>query len=239
MINPYGDGAAAHGTAWFKENFKRFPCGHYDNDDKFFDRVFVHEIDTRCAVGFIGAWLNYLRLDFLDALQPEISQADQVRFGALIDNETGVVLEDWKTVWMPSVPLRSGKGSLYWACETCGKKLYSYSQPCDYVMEADAQNRPIFMANNWLIIRNDIRERLLKHPNWATMKKKIRFMKIKILKEPLDDYPADLSTYDPVIINVNEFSIDSYGVPSSVFYQRLKEKYEMRPHDESSKNHSG
>lgn len=225
-INPYGDGAKT-AERWWNAHFTRFSCGHYDDNRKFFEEITVEYADDSCAVGSVLSSMPYLRLDFLDALCPEIEQAEQVRFDILIDNETRKVLDQWETVWMPSVKKRGSKKSFFWKCEVCGRRNYSFSLPCNYVLEEDAGERPIIMTDGaFLLLREDIHARLLKHPHWAKIKKKIRFNKVKVLQEPLDGYPADLSQYDPVVVNPNEFAIGTYGFTGSQVLQRIKDKHE-------------
>ena len=159
-LNSYSDGGRAD-KDWQEKNIRRFSCGHYDGANKFYDSVTVDtdNFDRSCSVGWLSIpKMNCFRSDIYEILCPVLESVDEARFGVLISNKTDKVFDEWKSFWMPSIRIRGDQTRRYWKCETCGKKIYPTDGRCSYLVKMDVRDRPLLVADSFLILREDVCE---------------------------------------------------------------------------------
>jgi hypothetical protein len=201
-IIPRTDGASVD-KLWLKENVERFPCGHYDVFGKFYSSITIDSdnFESRYIMGFIwNPLLVYFHKDFFEAIKSDLMNVENARVGELVDNKTGCVISDWKTYWIHPINIRGKKIGSYYKCSICHQKIYSLVPPQHgYLVEKEVAGKPLLFADIYLVIREDIYNKIIQLPNWKIMKKKIYFSQIKILKNPKDGYPYLLSEYEPEI----------------------------------------
>jgi hypothetical protein len=201
QIQPLGDGGKSD-RSWVEVHVKKYACGHRDVFQKFYSSVTIdiENFELKYAISFISAPLMLvLRDDITEAIMPEIMSIKNIEFGRLVNNKTGNVMSDWKTLWMPpTTRIRGDHNVKYWMCPVCKNKIYHLpASSCKYFVEAEISEKPLCLCNGCLVLREDIYQRLIFHPQWNNMKKIFRIVKIKVLTKPLDGYPEVLSEYEP------------------------------------------
>jgi hypothetical protein len=103
---------------------------------------------------------------------------------------------------MPPIELRGNESSLYWKCDVCGQRRYAHAGRFinTYLVAEEIANRPLFLAYiNFLVMEEYIYKRICINPDWAKIKRKLKFEKIRVLEKPLDGYPEILLQYTPTI----------------------------------------
>jgi hypothetical protein len=180
---------------WIRKTVKRHPCGHYDANNFLYNPIIINnrEFESRCIMGIIADPLTkYFREDFLEIIMPELLEGS-VQFGDIINSQTGEILTRWKTVWMPPIEIRAGINSRYWVCKTCGYKSYfPVGEEEDYILKCDIQEKKIAFTKIGIIFTNEIYQRMISHPQWKLMKKKMTIEKLNVITDPLDIYPHNL-----------------------------------------------
>jgi hypothetical protein len=200
-LNPLGDGIRED-KKWLEANVQRFPCGHRDVFETFYDSIVIDDENSEFKYALTFTWTpGYvaLRSDAMDILLPELRQLDNVQFGSIINGKTGCILPDWTTLRMPNIHVRGDKSLVYWICATCGYKVYDHLSSFIYLSNADVADRPLCMVDSLLALHEDVYERLVVHSAWKRLTKKVRVEKIRVLKNNLDGYAALLSDSPPEI----------------------------------------
>lgn len=211
-LEPYGDGISHISD----RDVKRMPCSHY-KEDMLQEIVSPYEIDTeesdlRNCLQFTS-YHPYIpvKKPLLTLLEPFLNEVPGIQTGVIKDPHTGKIVKDWALLFIPlhthyHLDLRGRKHALYWRCKSCHQKLYR-TLPIDdlYVTEKEVQGKSVFFVNQHIAISQDIYDILRSSSDWNTIKKKIRFCPLRVLKDPLDGYPHILTDYEPKEMTQKEY----------------------------------
>jgi hypothetical protein len=178
---------------WQKSNLKPFPyCGHL-NESYFYDPIVINdrEFVSRYIMGIIEQpWTFYFREDFLNCIYSDLLE-EGASFGNIISGSSGKILDKWKTVFLPTIIIRSGMDSTFWICPKCKQKFY-YHQDNAYILESDIKNKRIAFSATGLMFNSEIYQKITSLPTWSKMRKKIIFRKLPVASCPSDGFPVNL-----------------------------------------------
>lgn len=132
--------------------------------------------------------LKYGRLDFLRMFGPACSS--HLCLGALVDCQ-GTEILGYATIRPKDrvvVVRGSAESQYHGCCPECGNIVYQAIGPPLHVLKSDLPPGPIHVWNGGLLVNSELLARI-KRGRW----KKLSVSKVRVVDEPLDGHPADLT----------------------------------------------
>jgi hypothetical protein len=181
---------------WLEDYYRRFPCLHRPNSDAI--DVAIQDPPEHLPLNCVNAALvNMVRSDLLEVLNPEATQ--HLSFGRVFDSSMKL-LPELKTIGSKSrLIVRGGPKSTRHFCPQCGIFMY-YPLGSEYLLQSNLDERPIYLTSPLGIVIGDTIYARLRKRRW----KKLFISRLKVLSEPVDGLPADLSRVTPANLPLAE-----------------------------------
>jgi hypothetical protein len=191
LLWPMTDEPATPDPDWREHFLDRFghPCGHFDFRTKLDDLV-LSDVGANGALSFVSPGPgNLVHTDLLNALQ---IGCESFHFGNvhLTGGREAANLRTYEAV--SHVWLRGGPKSYCYRCKTCQQLIYDPMGEW-YCINDDVPSEPVFGTHYGGIVVSEEYYSGLSGRRW----KGVNVARLPVLNDPIDGFPADLSTLDP------------------------------------------